>query len=377
MKWAPNPYVLAERLSGKLLSAEQAALPGSLDSFLRDGLLSKGKKKTVTEALAVFQQIAELFERPVSFGQAIATARPIYTAAGYRTDEVIPALLDLLPIVGAPPADDSFADADQLIVQKAMYLDPVQGAIEDCYLISAMIALAWAVPQLLTARLTTAGFAPPGDRSFRWQFHDHRGGKRQTKVSGRLLTRGGGLRYARSRSPQESWPALVEKAYVMNTRAPATADEPTAIDYSAINRGSTPARACQSLVGGLVRGEILDTLRGAGIFLPGGRLSTPHGVMSKPVMAWTKENIGVKDKKVWDQTGLWPNHAYAVLGVMRSGHIVLRNPHGRATQRRRGYAEGPWQANGASVKLNVDGVFALSRDLFYAHFNDISWVDLD
>lgn len=191
------------------------------------------------------------------------------------------------------------------------------------------------------------------------------------------MTRDGGLRYARSRSPQESWPALVEKAYVMNARASGTADELTALDYKAIDRGSTPARACQSLMGGRVRGEILDSLRGAEIFLRGGRLSAPHGVMSKPVMAWTKENIGVKEKKVWEKTGLWPNHAYAVLGVMQTGHVVLRNPHGRATQRRRGYAEGPWQVNGLSVNLNVDGVFALSRDLFYAHFNDISWVDLD
>ncbi len=377
MKWAPNPYVLAERLSGKLLQAEQAARADFLDAFLHEGLLSKGKKKTITEALAVFQQIAALFERPVSFGQALATARPIYTAAGYRTDEVIPALLDLLPIVGAPPEDDSFADAEELIVQKAMYLDPVQGAIEDCYLISAMIALAWAVPQLLTARLTAAGFAPPADRSFQWRFHDHRGAERQAKVSGRLMTRGGGLRYARSRSLQESWPALIEKAYVMNVRAPGDADEPSAIDYKAIDRGSTPGRACQSLVGGRVRGEILDSLRGAGIFLQGGRLKTPDGAMSKPVMAWTKENIGVKEKKVWEKTGLWPNHAYAVLGVMDSGHVVLRNPHGRSTETRRGYADGPWQIHGQSVKLNVDGVFALSRDLFYAHFNDISWIDLD
>ena len=119
MKWAPNPYVLAERLSGKLLAAEEAARAEIVDAFLREALLSKGKKKTVTEAFAVFQQIAELFERPVSFGQALATARPIYQAAGYTTEQVIPALLDLLPIVGGPSADDSFADAGQLMMQTA------------------------------------------------------------------------------------------------------------------------------------------------------------------------------------------------------------------------------------------------------------------
>ena len=76
---------------------------------------------------------------------------------------------------------------------------------------------------------------------------------------------------------------------------------------------------------------------------PGGAVKTPDGVMTKPVMAWTKKDIGVKDKEIWERTGLWPSHAYAVLGVMDSGHIVLRDPHGRATERRRGYAEGPWQ----------------------------------
>ena len=164
----------------------------------------------------------------------------------------------------------------------------------------------------------------------------------------------------------------------MNARASGTADELTALDYKAINRGSTPG-ARVPVIGGRSRARRNFGFDSAAseIFLPGGRLSTPHGVMSKPVMAWTKENIGVKEKEVWEKTGLWPNHAYAVLGVMDTGHIVLRNPHGRATKRRRGYAEGPWQANGLSVNLNVDGVFALSRDLFYAHFNDISWVDLD
>ena len=163
--------------------------PHILDAFLREALLSKGKKKTVTEAFAVFQQIAELFERPVSFGRALATARPIYQAAGYTTEQVIPALLDLLPIVGGPSADDSFADAGQLtdagqlIVQKAMYLDPVQGAIEDCYLISAMIALAWAVPQQLAARLTAAGFAPPADRSFQWPFQIPEGASAKPRLA--------------------------------------------------------------------------------------------------------------------------------------------------------------------------------------------------
>ena len=63
----------------------------------------------------------------------------------------------------------------------------------------------------------------------------------------------------------------------MNARVSGTADELTALDYKAINRGSTPGRACQSLIGGRVRGELLNSLRGAGIFQPGGRLESADG----------------------------------------------------------------------------------------------------
>ena len=100
------------------------------------------------------------------------------------------------------------------------------------------------------------------------------------------------------------------------------------------------------------------------------------GVVRRPVMAWTKDDIGVKDRKVWEKTGLWPNHAYAVLGVMPSKHIVLRNPHGVATTVRRGYATGKWQpADRDPVELNKNGVFAISPALFFKHFEDMGWVE--
>ena len=105
-------------------------------------------------------------------------------------------------------------------------------------------------------------------------------------------------------------------------------------------------------------------------------LVTASGVVRRPVMAWTKDDIGVKDRKVWEKTGLWPNHAYAVLGVMPSKHIVLRNPHGVATTVRRGYATGEWQpADREPVVLNKNGVFAISPALFFKHFEDMGWVE--
>ena len=130
------------------------------------------------------------------------------------------------------------------------------------------------------------------------------------------------------------------------------------------------------------------------IFLEGA-LATPSGVMTKPVMAWTNtvENmrqpltrdgidLNETNRDVWKETGLWPRHAYAVLGVMLADnaveHVVLRNPHGAPTDPndRLGYHEGPWMPDGRPpVPLNQDGVFAISRDLFYANFVDIGWND--
>jgi hypothetical protein len=64
-------------------------------------------------------------------------------------------------------------------------------------------------------------------------------------------------------------------------------------------------------------------------------------------------------------------------------HIVLRNPHGYPTEPRDGYARDPWKATGgpdrsnnAEVQLNADGVFAITRDMFYKHFEHIGWVEL-
>ena len=109
------------------------------------------------------------------------------------------------------------------------------------------------------------------------------------------------------------------------------------------------------------------------------RLVDNDGVTTRPVMAWTKKNIGTEDKNVWKKTGLWPSHAYAVLGTMGTGHIVLRNPHGFATEPRTGYSkEREWTPRGREpVQLNQAGVFALSEELFSENFGDLGWLNVE
>ena len=95
-------------------------------------------------------------------------------------------------------------------------------------------------------------------------------------------------RYARSTSPGEDWPSLLEKAYVAKVCA---VSNPSRANYRSIdakNEVSLPSTACQALMGGDVQGTELISEEGQKIFTSEGLLGTRSGVMSKPVMAWTR-----------------------------------------------------------------------------------------
>lgn len=395
MKWSPNPYAIAQLLSGELDDGHLHKTSGrDADNFLRQALL-RNDVRTIDQAFARFRQLAATLDQPDVLAEKIKQPLVAEVARLYGDEPVQRALYYLLPITDAIFAraagsgsvnaiDAWYADANQLLQSDASFLDPVQGYVGDCYLISAMIALAWTKSDALAARLRGAGFAPPEQRTFAWQFHNDEGAERGRKtVSGRIPVTGQMPRYARSASAGESWPSLIEKAYVVQVHPPTSdSGEPSPADYQSIDRKTTPPLACQSLAGGEIGGETLNTPRGEEVFAEHnqfgepGPLHTASGVMSKPVMAWTRDDIG-GDSQLWEQTGLWPGHAYAVLGVMSTGHIVLRNPHGIATQEREGYARGTWNADRQSVELNKNGVFAISRALFFKNFGDIGWVDLE
>lgn len=190
------------------------------------------------------------------------------------------------------------------------------------------------------------------------------------------------FRYARSVSRDEAWPALIEKTYVMKKRGNASLQaEVSPADYQAIARAplnTTPPLACQSLVGGKVAGRPVGS-DGGKVFSDREPLHTSSGIMSKPAMAWTKPKVNrAAEEDFWTVTGLWSNHAYAVLGVMKQGdrdYVVLRNPWGIATRPRGGYAEDPWNAGELSVTLNQKGVFAILLEMFVEHFDQIGWIE--
>lgn len=391
-KWAPNPYAIAQLLVGEsneqLLKADGA----TVDDFLRKALL-RTNADTVSGVFRQFQVLAEQSDRPEPMAEKFKQPLIGVMVRLYGQERVQRLLYYLLPITDAVferltapdlasgnvtmAVDAWYEDADRLVLTDTSYRDPVQGSIADCYLIASMIALAWIKSDVFSARLQGAGFNPPTERSFAWQFHNDRGADiGGSAVSARIPVTGNLPRYARSATQGEYWPSLIEKAFVRQLRpAPPGAGEPTPADYQSIDRGVTPQRACQMLVGGEVKGAFLQLQSVQEIFFsPGRELAAASGIVSRPVVAWTQPN---EDPQFWDQTGLWPNHAYALLGFMSSGHVVLRNPHGVATGLRPGWSdEEQWAPDGrAAVTLNQEGVFALSQQVFLEHFKSVGWVE--
>ena len=315
-------------------------------------------------------------------------------SAGFTQEQLRRVLPLLVPIADArfsSPSDAqtadlssdlvvaAFGDSEELLFDDATYLDPVQGSVADCYLIASLIALAWTNPDGWESRLTASGFNRHAeDRSFRWQFHNEAGSTRGAlRVTGQIPMTENGQVYARSATPTEYWPALIEKAYVVMRRGGgAESGEPTPDQYQSINHGF-PQDACQSLVGS-VQNEASEVRRRPEDFcllaIAGYESGSNHRTRTK-LTACSPRTATFGRRRV-----CFPNHAYAVLGTMGSSpftHVVLRNPWGRKTTVRAGFsADESWKPDGRPpVPLNEAGVFALSRELFYKYFGDIAWVE--
>ena len=390
--WAPNPYAIAQRLIGEAIPDS-----GNADDFLRKAFRLDGQSRKMIDVFKPVFDLTRMIDKPMPLAQVMDLDK--VKSAGFTQEQLRRVLPLLVPIADARfaspseagPADlpsdlvvAAYGDSQELLFDDATYLDPVQGSVADCYLIASLIALAWTNPDGWEVRLNASGFNRQAeDRSFQWQFHDEAGSPRgQLKVTGHIPLTKDGQVYARSATPTEYWPALVEKAYVVMRRGSAESGEPTPPQYQAINHGF-PQDACHSLVGGVKKTKLLKFEEGQKIFLAGGLLHSSSGVMKHPVMAWTEDKddiVFTEDREVWEKTSLFPNHAYAVLGTMGSDpieHVVLRNPWGKKTAVHEGFAtDESWKPDGrAPVPLNEDGVFALSLELFYKYFGNIAWVE--
>jgi hypothetical protein len=224
--------------------------------------------------------------------------------------------------LGWTPPNGEWADVGSFFKEAAEYFDPIQSGLADCWLVSAMSSVAWALPYTYAQRTRATG---TGNDQFvnlieiidpaNGQRHDYELTDQTVVYSGTSTQI-----YSHSSEPGELWPAIIEKA-VANFRRGTSIDHP---DLTSLNYGDC------------VWASALLTGRSPNYTNTNGTSVTDliHFVKSHsmsyrtfdPVTAWTySSGDSSPDHVVYSDANLVANHCYSVLGWTR-GYDIVR-PH--------------------------------------------------
>ena len=182
MKWAPNPFALAERILDKPLTSTDW---GTASAYLGEAFNVEPRQlldeigdqspmlyalEDVADAVTSPKKLDELLQLP-----AVKHAQELFKLS----DDVVPRILPyLVPVADAefgPPGAGvggghphgtgaTYHAAGPIINGDVSYLDPKQGSIADCYLVAPMISLAWAAQEKWTDRIHKAWHETPNRR---------------------------------------------------------------------------------------------------------------------------------------------------------------------------------------------------------------------
>jgi hypothetical protein len=287
---------------------------------------------------------------------------------------------------------------------KPSCLDPVQGCSPDCYLISAIISLAWVSPTLLPYQAGptyTYGF---------WNLDTNK--KDTVTIDKRLPLRAGLPVFARSTTQNETWVSLLERAYGVWKKLPGyEKGEPdlsrdpdgnalTALQYiakgvdSLYKPQSVRTAECgydwKTMLGKIF--SWFDPVNADCSKITASKTKVPMVAWTYNTQAEAPQGMGVSYS---DET-IVAHHAYSVLGLMYSAgkcYIVLHNPWGRVEAtpatvasglltiptsryyKRGGQVNSSIPATRFSLDLAVnDGTFALDTSVFMTHFQTLGWL---
>ncbi len=231
--------------------------------------------------------------------------------------------------------------------------DVIQGAIADCYFVSALSAVAAEAPELIEK-----GMVDNGDNTYKVRFfakenyYSSKYTEKWVTIDGDLPSRAGSdsPMYAKGQKTRgggrELWPALYEKAFAQFKGG-----------YDKMGEGGSTAGALEALSGSRVSYASTDTT-------PDDVLWTKLRQATVGDQAMAAGTRGKEDEDLYKGTRLYAWHAYTVLGAYEKGTgknkkrvVKLRNPWGQTEP-------------GSDGK--DDGIFELSLEDFMKFYGSVN-----
>ncbi|MCW3160613.1 C2 family cysteine protease [Chryseobacterium oryctis] len=270
---------------------------------------------------------------------------------------------------GWTPANTSWSDRGNFFNDVVEYNDPIQGAVGNCYFISAIAAVAWASPYLIEHKVRATGTGE-ADRVNAIQFYTKGGGKdapsRLVEVTDRtIINNSNNPVYCRSNDAGEIWPAVYEKAFAKWINQ--TNDDRPDISKTAYG---DPVKAVAQLNNKTPFYYNTDSRTALDLFgiVRGNSMSYKT---INPMVAWTYGS-----GRDYSGSNIVGNHAYTILGwstFNNKNYIILRNPWGVTEPNGLNSYQGLISFFDGSFwrpinMIGNDGVFALEINSFKYYF---------
>jgi hypothetical protein len=216
-----------------------------------------------------------------------------------------------------------WVDPGDFFEEAAELSDPIQGAVGNCYFISALSSVAWARPYVIAQRTRATGVE---QQQFVDMIEFYKEGKAEKVEVTELLpliSPGNIFIFARSSEPGEIWPAVYEKAFAKwKTKDPG--DNP---DILKTARGD-PVGALALLTGMTPYYYVNSDLSEDKIW----QIVSQNCFRRKtfnPMVTWTWDSSPPGCN--YSNAHIVASHAYSILGCQYANtqrYIVLRNPWG-------------------------------------------------
>ena len=270
--------------------------------------------------------------------------------------------------LGWTPANCLWSDRGNFFNDVTEFNDPIQGAVGNCYFISAIAALAWATPYAIEHKVRAMGTGET-QRVNAIQFHTKGGGKDAPSklievTDSTIVTTTNNPVYCRSNDSGEIWPAVYEKAFAKWINQ--TADDKPDITKTAYG---DPVKAIAQLNNKTPLYYYTNT-RTADQLYGIVRENSMSMKTINPMVAWTYGSGS------YSGSNIVANHAYTILGwafINNKSYIILRNPWGVTEPNGLNSYQGLISFFDSSFwrpinMIGNDGVFALEINAFKYYF---------